>query len=203
MIKFLRVVNFFWLRCRIYYGWSKLFRVFNNRKYRKDNLPIVQSVKELENTIGAMKWRADTWRQWFDSIELPEAAFVRMAMGQPAGDCEDIACAAANMLRLSALAGFMPTIANIGLLTVLWKGGGHTVAVFSYTDIKVIAISGIGVLQERQWAHVGNWYDGKIKSRFESLNDIIKDVLSSRECVGWCYVTPSLEHLQYGTGSEL
>ena len=200
-----RLVTFFWLRCRLYYWWSALY-CFLFERDADGSLPLYHSVESVEDVVGRLKWRRDRASHWWDTISKPAATYARHLLGRPAGDCEDIAYVAARMLADARDAGAVPEVERVGLLTVLCRGGGHTVAVFAVRESRHEPVAGIGEIVGRTWAHMGNWHGGRAQRGFARVEDAAKDIkakLANRPCVGWCYVDENLKHVKYGSGADL
>ena len=208
MLTFYRVMVWLTLYCHIYYVWSKLHRLLFDRKYDDTRLPLFDKLDALETVVGKMVWRRDGWRSLWDAICTPQAAWAKFRMGKPAGDCDDISVFALSRLVNMASRGELVYLGvqpwgqkcNIGLLSVPWfdkgsrKTGGHNVAVMKYVDRD----SG-----EDRWAHMSNWYSGKMAWGFESLEQVVKNVCGGKASLGWALADLNLKRWRYGRGSKI
>lgn len=100
------------------------------------------SIQELAKFVGTLKWRADTWKDLWDSVSSIEAIMWRAlyAPGRAIGDCDEFgrlnACVIRNELRHdSQWKG--DGVHDAMLLTVMWRSAsgvyeGHNVALLEY-----------------------------------------------------------------------
>lgn len=186
---FLRILVWFALKCRLYYIWSKVYRFFAERKYKKNVvLPKLNSLNELEDLIGNIIWRKDKWYMLWDAISYPEATYGRYVTNK-GSDCDDMAILAAFLLEDMKKHGKV-NFMEVGLLSVPWLSknrgvGGHNVCIIKYK-------SGM----DTYYAHISNWNMGKIQWAFPSVQSVVKEVLHG-ETLGWSVATPNLKLKQY------
>ena len=178
-IRFLR----FWvatvLRGRLYYLWSKLYQATRERWASSVRLPSYGSIGALEETLSRMKWFRDGLWELGDAIGGPKATYAKyIASSKTAKDCDEFSLYAADRLRDMVTRGVLTDKKikrdEIYLLTVPWvdkggKAGGHNVCAFKYGN---------------KWAHVSNWWHGKVQWDKGSLNDVIREVLNGRTSLG-------------------
>lgn len=192
MITFLRILIWFMLKCRIYYTWSSFYQATFERYSKKVKLPEYDSIEELENVLGRMKWVKDGIWELGDAIGSPQATYFKYYHNsKQAKDCDEFAIFAASRLRnMKDRCKLSKDVRAIGMLSVPWHGpkgiGGHNVCVFSYVTNEV-----------EKWAYLGNWYQGKARYGFASLNEVAIEVLGGNTSLGWAFVNEKLELLKY------
>lgn len=193
---FWQILFFVVFKFRLYFIWSRIYRFLFERSYRNKTqfIPCFNSLELIEDGVGKMRWRADAWYALWDAISYPQTAWIKTAAGEAAGDCDDIslAIAAAYQKYLDCFANrhkngsLIQNLTPPLLLSVGWLEKnmfrGHTVCIFSYTDTKTAKTS---------WAHWSNWYDGKIRWGFDTLENLIRDINENAICAAaW---KPNLE----------
>jgi hypothetical protein len=136
-------------------------------------------------------------------------------LGRKAGDCDDISLFAADRIRDMRDRGVLPDVRTVGLLSVPWidkdgKIGGHNVCAFSYVEREAVSNPEIGETRGLCWAHVSNWYSGVVRFngllnglRFETVEDVVRDVLLGKTSIGWSLADPDLNRVRQGTGSDI
>jgi hypothetical protein len=204
-----------WLALRFwYYGFSKKYQAVVERRYRGFGLPEYNSLDSLTATLGVMKWRRDGYLELWDAISDPRATFAKHCLGQKAGDCDDISLFAADRIRDMRDRGVLSDVRTVGLLSVPWvdrenKISGHNVCAFSYVDREVVSNPEVGETRGLCWAHVSNWYGGVVRYvgrnglHFETVEDVVRDVLLGKTSIGWSLADPDLNRIRQGTGSGI
>lgn len=204
-----------WLTLRLwYYQFSKKYQAVVERRFRDFDLPEYNSLESLTATLGAMKWRRDGYLELWDAISSPRAAFAKHCLGRAAGDCDDISLFAADRIRNMRDRGVLPNVRTVGLLSIPWiakdgKVSGHNVCAFSYVDHEVVSNPDVGETGGLCWAHVSNWYGGVVRYvgrnglHFETVEDVVRDVLAGKTSLGWSLADPDLNRIRQGTGSEI
>jgi hypothetical protein len=211
---FLKIGAWFALKCRLYYMWSKVYRWFwEDGELKRQEMPKYDDYGRIEEVTGLMQWRKDTWVMLFDAISRPQAAYHRYLHGNQAGDCDDIALYAINRLHDQAVrngrilkspgrADFRVDLDSFGLLSCPWirgsKAGGHNVGIFRYSLSS-------GGIDKWEWAHVSNWYRGKIRFGFPSKPALVDDILAGEyghfdpkaESIGWAHCDLNLKLKEY------
>lgn len=189
------LVRFFvrlWLWSGLYHWWSRFYRWAKERRWRRVELPSFETLGELEAVLGEMRWTQDGARRWYDTISTPQAAWGRHQAGGSAGDCDDISVFAADRLAVMADLGELAEYgildrSAVGLLTCVWlrgrKAAGHNVCAFWYVDRKD---------EKRRWAHMSNWFDGKVQHGYETLDEVFRSVCAGGvgEPLAWTWATP-------------
>ncbi len=178
-----RIGYFIGFKLRYYLVWSRLYRWFRERKYKKmlTSMPVLNiAATESEMRRMAGHWRNDTWRSLWDASGGPyyfEA--VRKGLAQPPEhdfDCDSFASWVDKAC-----------IASMFCLSVSWmdgkKPGGHVVAV-----CRTAAPAAL-------W-HMSNW--GR-RGPFSSVAEIIKDVLGARLMIGWGAFSWDLKYIDCST----
>ena len=199
-IWFLRILVWFSLRLRIYYAWSRVYqRLWEKRKYKGISIPLFPSFTKIEEITGAMHWSPDTWQQLWDAISMPRAVYGKHLRGErSATDCDDISIFAAYCIeRARRRVDLGKTIVDVGLLSCPWvvhqnaKVSGHNVCAFAYRDNGSI-----------KWAHISNWFGGKIQWDFPNKSAIVKSMTRNRATsLGWAYARVSLKPKGNSTGN--
>ena len=185
------------LKYKWYYRWSRIYRWLWERKHDGTRLPSFHSIHILEDTVGSMCWRKDTWLMLWDAVSTPQAAWARHLNGRKAGDCDDISIFAAVCMVDMRDKGYLPTVAGIWLLSVPWmdynrKVGGHNVCAYRYVE-----------KGEVRFGHISNWYDGERCEGFQSLREVVLSILGLRTSMGWALANPeTLALVEYGEGSD-
>lgn len=184
---------------RVYYVWSLLYRAVFEHHYRtRPPIPTFPDMRTLSLTLARMRWRKDGPQEMGDAIGSARAAYYRHVEGHAVGDCDEFAVLAADrmedMRRHGCEAGLELREDEIGVLSVPWldgwRAGGHNVCAFSYYDDERL---------ERRWAHVGNWFAGAPRWKFETLEAAVRDVLGpTRRGLCWSYATAGLRRLRFG-----
>lgn len=167
-------------RLRLYFIWSRIYRLLFEWRYRNKGayIPIVAKLSDIEDAVSKMQWRPDPWFALWDAVSYPQTAWVKLAEGKPAGDCDDISLAiAAAMRRWYAAEGRDAIVDGRAskfelpyMLSVVWLEDGkwfpvgHNVCVFAYCSLPD---------QKNKWAYWSNWFSGKIQWDFDSVFDII------------------------------
>ena len=192
MIWLKRQWNRVWLGLGLYHLISR-FRRICDHAFQLVRWP--DNILELETILNDMIWEKDGLKDWFDTIQDPRTTYMYYELDKPAGDCDDIACFAANALHRIGYKAY--------LLTILWDGGGHSVAAFKKRKSETIFSGCVGVLERETWCHIGNWHNGQVKEGYASLKDLIESILGDKVCTGWCLATPDIKHIErFGTGKE-
>ena len=198
---FMKILVFFALKCRIYYIWSRLYRILLESQYRKDKLPVYDDIDRLHETLRGMTWVRDTSLQLWDAVSYPTATYYRDLHGEGAGDCDDISmfaitCIAvmnANGVELSSVIK-RPIIGSEGMMScpcIKSDGtiGGHNVGIFEYIDKN----------GNRRWAHVSNWHKSRLQLNFVSKEAIARHVVESMagKSLGWAICDINLKLREY------
>lgn len=190
----MRVLTWVALKGRFYYGWSKIYRWLRERKWRHIDIPIFKSFEEITEIVGKMQWRRDGYRELWDAVSTPYAAYGKFLAGNKAGDCDDISIFAVHCLNKADEAKLLEKpLWQIGLLSCPWidakgKVGGHNVCAFAYQEPN----------GDIKWGHISNWYKGKIVWGLDSKKSVVRHVLGiSRTSLGWAYVTLDLKLIEY------
>ena len=201
-----KFVTWFWYRSRLFYLWTSLYRLMNERKWKDKLLPVVTELEDVEDLMKVIKWESDKSR-WLDSISLPQATYGRHELGR-GSDCDDSAFLAATLIE--RIRKLDPTIGikEVGLLSVLWRGGGHAVCIFKLDGNVFMHNPEIGSMRAYQWVHIGNWNLGKMKKGFASVEAIVFDILSGagvrkENCIGWSLLDSNLKHVKYSSKVNL
>jgi len=169
--------------------WSKVYRFFYHRKYRKIALPQGLHIDSAQAHMNKLTWSKDTWRELGDSVGDPR--WVQYCLNQitstgkqPNGalDCDDFACWAANVIH----PGWNPKI-----LSFSWmkdgKLAGHAVCACG---------GGLG----QSLYYIGNW--GKI-GVFPNIRGICIDMMSRAKAdvaIGWNLRDRNLKLISWGKG---
>jgi hypothetical protein len=199
-LKLMRGVVWVVFRLRLYYVWSKIYRFFFERKWRRIELLHAHSLEHIEEITGKMKWRKDTWHVLWDTISTPKATYGRFLQGEPAGDCDDISLFAVWCIEEYVDRSANPKgIGKIGLLSCPYirdkgkgKIGGHNVGVFQYV-----------LKGTPYWAWISNWHKGRILWRFRSLEDIVRAVVDEADgaSLGWSFANTRLKMIRCGNAA--
>jgi hypothetical protein len=203
------------LKYKLYYRWSKVYQWLYERKYRNVELPTFYSLEDIQKLTDEMQWRKDTWVMLWDAISTPRATYGRHVDDDKdkAGDCDDISLSAISFIENMVDNGYINNIREVGLLSCPWlneenKAGGHNVGVFAYKE-EIASAPGICVTTASKFAHISNWHSGRIQYGFDSLEDVVKDVLSGpgrnriRTSLGWAFATTGLKLVKFGNGKDL
>lgn len=206
MITWYRFWTWIWFRLRIFYLWTSLYRYCKERKWISQALPVMTAIEDVEELMSEIKWTSDRTR-WYQSISLPQATYGRHKKGG-GGDCDDSAILAATLLERLSWQDPTLGIREVGMLSVLWKGGGHAVCVFKIDGNVYCHNPEIGTMRAYQYAHIGNWNQGRAKRGFASVAGIVLDILNGVgkkqcDCVGWNLVNWRLEHIKTSTCAKL
>jgi len=164
------------------------------------------AIEDVEDLMGKIKWVSDKER-WWESFSYPQATYGRHELGG-GDDCDGHALLAATLIENMAWKDPSLGIREVGMLSVIWKGGGHAVAVFCIDGNVHSSNPDIGSMRAYQWAHIGNWNLGKAKRGFESVSAIIIDILNSvgkkqGDCCGWALVDYRLKLIDCSTCVKL
>ena len=203
----MRCLVFIVLKLRVYYIWSRLYQRFFE-KWPKNRWELIKkcwqkvnydTLDEVEKIVGQMHWTKDGLFELGDAISDPKATYFRHINGiDGAMDCDDISLFAANVIRDMAARGILLDRGiwpdRVFFLSVPWisnegKVGGHNICTFCYVDIGC---------KNMKWAHISNWFGGRIAWNFDSLNDVMKSILIDRKSIGYALATPSLKLVKYG-----
>jgi hypothetical protein len=175
--KFLYVIMF---RLRLYFLWSKLYRLFFQRKYAKIPLESKLSPEEATNRMKLLTWTKDSFKELGDAIGSPKwvqhCINERLAGNpQPKGslDCDEFGVWAAACLD----GKLFPAVLN-----VFWKGkkfSGHNVCMY---------LVGTDLYYTGNWGNIGP---------FTIFKDVILDIVKrgagpEGQLVGWSLFSPSL-----------
>jgi hypothetical protein len=203
----MRALTWLALRGRLYAVWSKVYQFFGEHKHIDKQLPPYSSFADVKKIVGKMKWRKDTWFMLWDAVSHPVATYSRHMAGMPAGDCDDQAFFAVRAIEDMRAAQVVDGVVEVGLLSVPWlqlvpggKGktriGGHNVCVFRYYRTKSDMRS--------KWAHISNWHNGEFVSGFDTLEDVVKNILEDhRISLGWAYWDVDLKLKRYASGKTV
>jgi len=195
----MRALTWLALRGRLYSVWSKIYRFMFEHKHLDKHLPPYTSFADIKAVIKEMKWRRDTWVMLWDAISHPVATYKRHTDGKKAGDCDDISLFAVWAIRDMMNTDAVDRVVEVGLLSVPWmdKGiiGGHNVCVFRYYQTKTDARS--------KWAHMSNWNGGMVFSPFDTMEDVVRNVLGDRISLGWAYWDDDLKLRRYDSGKTI
>ena len=202
---FFRIFIFFSLRLRLYYWWSRRYQFAFEWRYENEVLPELSGFADLENVLSRMRWRKDTEVMLYDAISTPQATYARHRMGYEAGDCDDISIYAVNRINdMRSRDLFRGNVYEVGLLSVPWideddEIGGHNVCAFSYNSKLTDGTTDYGVIR---WAYVSNWFNGRIRYGFKSIEDVVREILrfKSAQSIGWAWATEKLEVIKYHNG---
>jgi len=165
MIFFAKIVYWLIHKSRIYSTWSKLYRLFYHRKYRKVKLGGPFEPDEILKKIKTLRWSSDTAKELWDAIGSPhwtQYCINMVAHGNPqpkgALDCDEFAIWCASVMSLSHRPKF---------LNVFWRGSngldGHNICLYSDMD---------------GFYHIGNW--GK-SNKFFSVETLVKSIVRLAE----------------------
>ena len=194
-LKFLKAVFWAWMGSRGYYAWSKLVRLLLEWRYRE---PLAQysHFEQLESALGVMKWKEDPLKGMFDVISKPEKVeyLLRRREGEKVlvGDCDEFAVYAAACLKSMSERGRFH--GDMYFMTLNWldaenKFHGHNICCF-YDE------------SEREWGHIGNWFNGKAQRGFKSVEELANWWAKQAEgrMIGWALATPDLHLLRLEIG---
>lgn len=160
----------------LWHWWSRFYRRHLEGNGKKSvTLPVADTWENLEQIIGKLEWTPDKfWPHLFDVCQSAEATWYKHLQGRPAGDCDDHAFLAASLIENSFNLSTKATF--VGLLTVLYGIKGHTVCVFKYIDNNAT-----------RYAHLSNWYNGKIQKGFHCLENVVTEILDCKneQLVRW------------------
>jgi len=159
----------FVLRWNLYFLWSRIVRLFTYRW--RGYLPVELEATQLQRFLNRQTWRKDPWWQLGDAIDWP-----RLFVRRGCGDCDEFAVTALDKGRHGVTwenDHYMP----YGLLTVVYDGGGHNVALFKTTDGKSLL-------------HMGNW---GIHGPFETIEAAVANICKTRKPRGWRLTSASLK----------
>lgn len=157
------------------------------------------TLEEVENVVSKMHWQRDGIFELGDAISDPAATYFRHVNGiDGAMDCDEMAIFAATVIKDMAAKGrildkgIWPD--RVFLLSVPWidekgKVGGHNICTFYYIDNDT---------KEYKWAHISNWFGGRIIWNFDTLDDVLKSILITKTSIGYGLVTPDLKLITYG-----
>ncbi|MHA1613300.1 MAG: hypothetical protein ACTSW7_03775 [Candidatus Thorarchaeota archaeon] len=206
----LRCLVFIVLKLRVYYIWSKIYQRFFEKwpknRYKKmrqlwDEINFT-TLEEVESVIGKMHWQKDGIFQLGDAISDPKATYFRHVNGiDGALDCDDMSLFAATAIKDMASKGRLLDKGiwpdKVFLLSVPWvdekgKVGGHNICVFCYAGA-----------DGWKWAHISNWFGGRVAWNFDSLEDILGSILITRISIGYGLATPELKLVKYGWGTNV
>lgn len=111
-----------WLR-RARYRWSRLRRRLFESRYLNTELPIVNSLGDIETCLKQITWSGDGLLHLYDSISYPQTVWAKKK-----DDCDGFAILAAELLQQWAPAD------NPVLVTAIVKPArlSHTVCAFRY-----------------------------------------------------------------------
>ena len=160
------------------------------------------SIEDVEDLMEVIKWTSDR-KRWWDSISLAQATYGRHKQGQ-GSDCDDSALLAATLIERLRYNDPSQRIREVGMLSVIWKGGGHAVCVFKIDGNVFSHNPEIGSMRAYQYAHIGNWNMGKAKRGFSSIEAIVLDILNGvgkkqSDCCAWNLVDINLKHIRYSS----
>jgi len=194
----MRALTWLALRGCLYPFWSRVYRFLAEHRHLDKRLPPFSSMDQVKEMVGAMRWRRDTWLMLWDAISHPVATYTRHQAGRKAGDCDDISLVAAQAIKNMSDSGAVDDVVEVGLLSVPWIGrdgiGGHNVCV-------------LRVFQEgssrSRWMHMSNWANGAMFGPFDTLEDVVRDVLDDRISLGWAYWSTDLKLKRYGSGKTI
>lgn len=194
---FCRLCTRIMLKHRLYYRWSLVYQWLFEHRHLGRTLPVFSSLESIEDIVGKMVWRKDTWYMLGDAIGHPHATWDKHALGKAAGDCDDISFFAAVAIFGLGRLGYSSVIDEVGLLTVpwmksKWRVGGHNVCAFSYKEDG-----------KRSWAHISNWHGGKIQKGYDSLQQMVLEILGGKKSLGWAFVDHRFGNLEYHRGEEV
>ena len=187
----LQILTWCVFNLRLYYMWSKVYQwLYEKRKWNQITIPLFASFEEIEETLGKMIWRRDSWPELWDAISLPQATYGRHLVGNKSGDCDDISIFAAYCIeRARRRTGLNRPILEVGFLSCPWVDhknelGGHNVCTFSYYE-----------KGETKWAYVSNWYEGRIQWGFPSKDVIVTRMTGThRPTLGWGFAVVTLKN---------
>jgi hypothetical protein len=194
------------LKWKLYYLWSKVYRRLFEDKYKNMSIPDFDDLDSISSVLKKMKWKADDWRTLGDAISYPEAVWARYIMNEPVHDCDEFSIFAAKAIEnLLAKQSYVDIGRVVGVLSMpwqvdgkKWKVGGHNVCAFTYKRNNVF-----------YWAHVGNWYGGKVQytskrgNWYRDLSDIVKDVVGDNMSLGWAFATTDLKLMRFENGKSI
>ncbi|RLI87363.1 MAG: hypothetical protein DRP01_02040 [Archaeoglobales archaeon] len=79
----LRVGVWLTLKLRVYYVWSRVYQwLYEKRKWSQVTIPLFPTFKDIEEIVGAMEWHKDSWRELWDAISSPQAAYGKHLKGE-------------------------------------------------------------------------------------------------------------------------
>lgn len=176
-LKLLKLGWKFSIFIQYYRWWSKLYRFLFQRKY-VDYYMQYSDIDSLIEAMSVLSYRKDKAKELWDVCSHP--GWVQfcifdiqnqsiLPIKQPDGpmDCDEFAIFAANAYENKAAFTYPLSIAYI---KEDGKVSGHMVCV-------------IHDLISNKYAHISNWgyFDG-----FDSRNDVINNVLGTKQLIGWC-----------------
>jgi len=208
----LRCLVFVVLKLRVYYIWSRIYQRFFE-KWPKSHWKLIKktwkkidfyTLEEVENVVSKMHWRKDGLFELGDAISDPKATYFRHVNGlDGAMDCDDISLFAATVIKDMASKGRLLDKGiwpdRVFFLSIPWvdekgKVGGHNICVFCYVDIE-----GNGW----KWAHISNWFGGRIAWNFDTLDAVLKSILINKKSLGFALATPELKLIHYGWNANV
>ena len=118
------VLLIWWLR-RARYRWSRLRRRLFESRYLDTELPIVNSLEDIETCLKQITWSGDGFLHFYDSISYPQTVWAKKK-----DDCDGFAILAAELLQQWAPA------ANPVLVTAIVSPmqSSHTVCTFRHGE---------------------------------------------------------------------
>lgn len=196
---FLRAVFWAWFITRGYYRWSKLWRWLFERRYRGQSMTSYAHIGQLEETLGRMRWKRDAGGGAIDVISSPEKveAIWRATRADTVdgnewiGDCDEFAQYAANRIVDLNMRGQFHGKAHF--MSVTWFGDDG-----KFHGHNICAVE----LPEGGWAHLGNWFGGRMQKGFASAAAVAQWWADKDHgvLIAWALATPDLklEKIQLG-----
>jgi hypothetical protein len=188
-----RLGSSLYFRLHLYRAISKFYQFFFER--RRETLYQYRDLAELVSTMRTLKWRADTWRQLWDTISHPEHVqwLANNDPGRFIGDCDDHASYEAQVFTEQFQGSRWQNLTVFGaeILTVMWRGekyGGHNVCLIKLLDGE----------SKPFYCYMDYGWPSKIRS---TVQEVVKDVMDkyapTAVSLGWARnETPTLKPLE-------
>lgn len=173
---------------RWWVGWSRTYRFLFQRKYLKFSLDEALPLKDVEEAMGLLTWKPDSFKELFDACGSPHwvqycLQELRQGRKQPVGalDCDDHAVWAGTVLE----SRYKPELFSCVWANSDGKIAGHVVCL-CYHAGKVF--------------HLGNWGKSRRYRSLQSMTRHMLDMVGAQKAIGWCTFSPDMTVKEWGLG---
>lgn len=193
-----KMTTFLWFKIGGYKYWTNLYRLFNEKE--KTPLHQYSTILELAEVIKTCKWRADTWRQWFDTVEHPEHTqwVIDNDPRRAIGDCDSFGAYEAEVINSQFTGGSSP-IKFAQLLSILWftpkqedgtgnRYEGHNICLIGYID-------GTFTYMDYDFPRIMR------KKSIQEVVDVVRSIYAPNSIpTGWCRQDTNLSTVEVAYG---